>query len=485
MHNIVCTAPQIIQVNYDKEYRVYVNTTLDSVASTLDILAGGMPYPTPAEVWWPADTMMSLDTTEFQPGQDPVSGIRFRYVDWDDSAIKDRTVNVNMPGLAYVANFKTQYRLVINDAQGTPTTTPAGEVVTGGWYFDMGASVDIQTDDYVADTADHRYRFDGWSSGDPGGYTGTDNPATITMSGPITQTAAWMDQYLFTIISDHGTPTVSGYEEQQSATEYWYDAGDAATFFVDAEVSTGTGAKAVFDSWTGGTSPATMNAPLTVTAVWHMEYLVTVVSAHGTEPAPQWIVEGGAYSLTIEDMETDILGTTRWQFESWTTTDTGNGGYAGTNRQVQLTVTGPITETAEWNTQYYLTIISIHLSEPLEILGNPTGEGWYDEGAVATVTVDKSDDIGDYNYNFKSWVGDVVDTGSASTTTTMNMPKMLTVEWGREAKFSIMDLWWLFVIIIIIIVVLVAVLLMRKRKPAEEELPPPEEEPYPEEPPVE
>lgn len=481
MHNIVCTAPQIIQVNYDKEYRVYVNTTLDSAASTLDILAGGMPYPTPAEVWWPADTMMSLDTTEFQPGQDPVSGIRFRYVDWDDSAIKDRTVNVNMPGLAYVGNFKTQYRLTFVDPQGTPTTTPSGEVVTGGIYFDAGITVDIQTDDTVPDTADHRYRFDGWSSGDPGGYTGTNNPAQITMNGPITQTAAWMDQYLFTVVSPYGTPTVTGYEEQQSATEYWFDAGDAATFSVEAEVFTTVenDAKAVFDQWVGGTSPATMNAPLEVTAQWHMEYLVTVISAHGTEPAPQWIVEGGAYSLTMEDMETDVLGTTRWQFDSW------SGDHVGTARQVQLTVTGPMTVTAEWTTEYLVSIISVYGDDP-EPLGTPTGAGWYPESIIpVVVSVEESEERGDYIYHFDGWVGPVVESSLATTAVMMDGPKSLSVEWTREAKFSIMDLWWLFVIIIIIIVVLVAVLLMRKKKPAEEELPPPEEEPYPEEPPAE
>lgn len=258
--------------------------------------------------------------------------------------------------------------------------------------------------------------------------------------------------------------------------------GETATFWVEGEVSTGAGAKAVFDGWTGGTNGTVMNAPLTVTANWHNEYLVTVVSEHGTVPEPQWIVEGGTYSLTIEDMEEDVLGTTRWLFDGWTTPDTANGGYDGDSRQVQLTVNGPITETAVWKTQYYLTIVSIHLAEPLEVLGNPTGEGWYDEGAVATVSVDKTDEIGDYIYTFKQWSGDVTDAKSPVTMTTMNSPKILTVEWSRQPKFSIMDLWWLFLVIIIIVVVIVAVLLLRKKKPAEEEIPPPvEEEEIPEE----
>ncbi len=482
-HNYMCTAPAIVQVNFNKEYRVYINTTLDGAAHTLDIIAGGTTLTTPATIWWPADTLMTLDTTEFQPGQDPVSGMRYRWVDWDDSTTKSRNVNIDTAGRAFVANFKTQYRLTFSDAHGVPGTVPTGELVTGGIYFDMGASVEISTDGIVTDTTDHRWRFDGWTGTGTGSYSGSDNPATITMNEAITQTVAWMDQYLLTIVSPHGTPDAGGYYEKVTGeTKYWYDAGDSATFWVEAEVSTGTGAKAVFDSWTGGTNGTAMNAALTVTAGWHMEYLITVNSDHGTEPTPEWIVAGGSFSLTIEEMVEDLLGTTRWLFDGWT--GTGTGSYTGDTRQIQLTVGGPITQDAEWQTQYYLRITSIHIAEPLEVLGNPTGEGWYDEGAVATITVDKSDSIGDYNYKFKAWIGDVTDTESAATTTTMNMPKSLVVEWSRSAKFSIMDLWWVFLIIVIVIVVLIAVLLMRKKKPAEEEVLPPEEEYPAEEPPA-
>jgi hypothetical protein len=488
MHNIVCSAPSIIQVDFDKEYRVYINTTLDSLGSNLDVIAGVVTYPTPAEVWWPADTMMALDANEFQPGQNPVSGERYKFGDWDDSGIRTRTINVNAPGLAYVANFGTQYKLMFVDPHGTPTTTPSGDAVTDGIYFDIGTSVTIGTDATVADTADHRWRFNGWASGDPGGFTGAQIDPAITMNGPITQTAAWMDQYLLTIVSPHGTPDVTGEAEEVTAFENWFDAGTQATFTIEAEVFTNAAntEKAVFDAWTGGTSPTTINAPLTVTATWHNEYLVTVVSDYGTVPAASWIVEGATFSLTIEDIVTS--GDSRYVFATWTTGDLGNGGYQGTSRQSTLTVTGAITETATWTTEHRLSIVSTSGSETG--IGDPhtvpPAQEWVVEGTVVTIEVDKTVEIGDTRYKFKNWVGAVADPNSATTTVTVNAPTALTVEWDSEPTFSIMDLWYLFVIIIIVVVVLVAVLLMRKKKPAEEEIPPPEEEEFAEEaPPLE
>ncbi len=484
MHNIVCSAPSIIQVVFDPEYRVYVNTTLDAAGSNLDIIAGAVTYPTPAEIWWPANTMMALDTNEFQPGQNPGSGMRYKFGDWTDSALKSRTINVNAPGLPFVANFGTQYKLTFVNPHGTPTTTPAGDAVTDGIYFDVGTSVDIGVDATFADTTDHRWRFDAWTS-TAGGYAGTDNPATVTMSVAITQTATWMDQYLFTVVSAHGTPTVTGEDEKVTDYEYWFDAGTQATFSIEAEVFTNSPTdteKAVFDSWTGGTSPATINAPLEVTAGWHNEYLVTMVSTQGTVKTPEWIVDGQTYALTIEDIVTS--GDTRYVFASWSTTDTANGGYQGTTRVSTLTVTGAITETALWTTEHRLTIVSssgdeVGIGDPRTI---PPAQEWVVEGTTVNIEVDKTVEIGDTRYKFKNWVGAVADPDSPATTVVVSGPTALTVEWDSEPTFSIMDLWWLFVVIIIVVVALVAVLLMRKKKPVEEEeIPPLEEEEFAEE----
>ncbi len=430
MHNINCLAPSIIQVDFDKEYRVYIYTTLDGVGSNLDVIVGVTTYPTPAGVWWPADTMMALDTNEFQPGQNPPSGMRYKFGDWDDSMLRSRMINVNTPGLAYVANFGTQYKLTFVDPHGTPMTTPTGDPVTDGLYFDMGTSVTIATDDTVPDTADHRWRFDGWSSGDLGGYTGPQIDPDITMSGPITQTVVWIDQYMLSFVSAYGMPIATGWHEQQGPTEYWYDMGDVAFFFVETEVflTPGQDSKAVFDSWVGGTNGTTMNSPVIVTASWHLEHLVTLVSSHGTTPPSTWVVEGESYALTIEEFL--IFGESRHYFSSWTTADTGNGGYQGTNRQVTLTVTGPITETAVWETQYLLTIVTAHgtPSASGEAGQQSSSEFWFAEATSAIFWVDDEVLISSGNDEkvvFDAWTGGM-------NGTTMTAPLTVTATWHTE-----------------------------------------------------
>jgi hypothetical protein len=65
------------------------------------------------------------------------------------------------------------------------TSTNYGSVSpTSGWY-DSGSIFTISS------TAASGYVWNGWSGSGPGSYTGTNNPATITMNGAISETAAW------------------------------------------------------------------------------------------------------------------------------------------------------------------------------------------------------------------------------------------------------------------------------------------------------
>lgn len=490
-HWISCPGPDVITVKYREEYRVYINTTLDGAASTLSISAGGIIYPTtPAEVWWPSFTLMSLDADEFQPTINPASGTRFKFVDWDDSAIKDRDVNINVAGMAFVANFKTQHKLSITDPQGTPLMNPVGEAVADGYYYDEGTVVTIQTDDTVPVASDERWRFDGWTGN---GYIGMDNPAQVTMSGPISQTAAWMKQYLLTISSAYGTPVAEYWYEQESANAYWYDEGDEAYFGVDSEVNISADERAEFESWTGiipGTdnwTHTTMNSAKVVSSNWDLFYLVLVVSQYGTPtPASAWVLDGGSLAISIDDIVYPTVEHTRYVFDSWTSPNTTNGGYNGDSRQVTLTgVSGPIMETANWDTEYEVKLTHYVDNELSSAPPGsfPQGEGWYQSGTLfVTVSVAGSVTEGDYVYKFLKFTGPggFEDTLNV-TILTINEPKPLDVYWDKSKKEEaniLAELWWLWVVIIIVIVVIVVAVLMMRRKPAApaEEVPPPVEE---------
>ncbi|MCK4444467.1 MAG: hypothetical protein KAW09_07985, partial [Thermoplasmata archaeon] len=361
------------------------------------------------------------------------------------------------------ATWETQHLVTIISAHGT--VPPPTWVAEGGPYF-----LDIEED---VTSGDSRASFTGWTTSDiaNGGYQGTNRQVTLTVMGPITETATWETQYLLTIITDYGTPEASNWEDQYNATAFWYSEGDSATFWVGDEVfiSTENDAKAVFDGWNGGANGTSVNSAITVTATWHLEYLVIIESEFGTVPPDVWVRDGQTHQISInETVEDSTNENIRYVFASWSTDDTDVGGYQGAEREHVLTVIGPITETAVWTTQFRLRITSTYGSD-LEPLGDPTGDGWHDAGSIATVTVDKSEEKGDYIYRFKEWVGGVAQPDQTATTILMDGPKDLSVEWSEEAKFSIMDLWWLFIVIITVVVAVAAALLLKRKSGKKEE----------------
>jgi hypothetical protein len=84
----------------------------------------------------------------------------------------------------------------------------------------------------------------------------------------------------------------------------------------------------------------------------------------------------------------------------------------------------PKTATANWKTQYYLTVTSAY--------STPSGSGWYDSGSTAYASLDNGTDsgTGDVQYIFTSWSGDASGTVySQSNGITMNGPKTATANW--------------------------------------------------------
>src|SRR5205814_10488410 len=82
----------------------------------------------------------------------------------------------------YTAKFTTQYYLTMSHGAGG-TVSPSS-----GWK-NSGAAVSITATPTNSTLVS--YTFSGWTGSGTGSYSGTNNPASITMSGPITETAAF------------------------------------------------------------------------------------------------------------------------------------------------------------------------------------------------------------------------------------------------------------------------------------------------------
>lgn len=199
----------------------------------------------------------------------------------------------------------------------------------------------------------------------------------------------------------------------------------------------------IFSSWSDGgaqyhniTVPST---PTTYTATLTRQFRITItnnpaaagggqVRVDGTPeavPYVAWFNEGSTHTIGA----IDSAGTpdTRYIWSNWS-----DGGAKTHN--ITVTSSSPRTYTANFITQYYLTVnTGGH--------GRATGEGWYNAGANASFSIDPyADESGGERWRFTSWIG----SGSGSysgnanpATCTMNGPVTETATWTHQYSFVV------------------------------------------------
>ena len=140
---------------------------------------------------------------------------------------------------------------------------------------------------------------------------------------------------------------------------------------------------------------------------------------------------------------------TRVVFRGW------SGDYLSKDAQISLVMDGPKHISAQYVTQYLLTVVSP--------VGNPQGSGWYDAGSSATFSVTSPATDGVMGmlggkHIFDRWSG-----GSNAATTTASVmvdgPKTVTAEWRADYTMPIVVLG-----VIAAVVVATAVFLFLKRR---------------------
>jgi len=130
----------------------------------------GTTYSTQQQFSWVAGSSHTVATTSPQSG----SGVQYVWKKWSDNRAISHVV-APTTNKTYTAQFQTQYFLTMSAGSGG-TVTPAS-----GWK-NAGSNVTIKA------RANHGFRFAGWVGSGTGSYTGTNNPGSITMNGPITET---------------------------------------------------------------------------------------------------------------------------------------------------------------------------------------------------------------------------------------------------------------------------------------------------------
>jgi hypothetical protein len=151
--------------------QVTVQTSSAGVAFTVD----GTSYSAPQTFTWQPGSSHTIATTSTQSGG---TGVQYVWLNWSGGGAISHTV-APTANTTYTANFRTQYYLTMSHGTGG-TVSPAS-----GWK-NSGSTISITA------TPATGYRFTNWTGTGSGSYSGTNNPASITMNGPITESGSFV-----------------------------------------------------------------------------------------------------------------------------------------------------------------------------------------------------------------------------------------------------------------------------------------------------
>jgi hypothetical protein len=193
------------------------------------------------------------------------------------------------------------------------------------------------------------FHFLTWTGSGNGAYTGASNPVTITMNGPITETASFEDPPGNVQVTIASSPAGSGYvtvDGLATATPQVFSWGIGSTHTITAVTPAllcGSGCQYGFASWSdGGAQSHTVTAPstpVTYTASFQTQYYLTVqATGAGTAyPSSGWYNAG--YNMQITATPSSGAGFVGWM-------GSGSGSYTGSVTSPMIIMNGPITESA-------------------------------------------------------------------------------------------------------------------------------------------
>lgn len=305
-----------------------------------------------------------------------------------------------------LVQLKRQYLVEVISEFGNP-------VGTGLYVEETRVTISVNTP--IGIFPGVRMAFEGWS----GDISSSSNIAPITVDRHIRVSANWRKQFLLTVNADGGSVTGGG----------WYDAGKTASFStISPHETVPAKTRLVFTKWAGdSTSDATtvtvlMSSPRTVSANWKTQHYLSVDPGPGeVGQGSQWLDEGATITITATTPSKVEPEKSRLMFVGW------SGDITSTYTSTTLRINGPKMVVANWKVQYYLKVVSN--------LGNPQGEGWYDQGAEATFSV--TSPLGTMVRDvFDSWTEDFTGKNLVETVL-MDSTKRVVANWRKDYTFLI------------------------------------------------
>jgi len=209
----------------NQNYSLAVSLTTPTVAVTIQTSPSGRSFSVDGTTYtssqtfnWTSGSTHTIATTSPQSGS---TGVQYVWSSWSDGGAISHNVSPTS-GTTYTANFTTQYYLTMNAGTG-------GTVSPSSVWQNSGASVSISA------TPNSGYSFSSWTGSGSGSYSGNNNPASITMNGPITENASFNENpppppiaYAATTVTSSGF--TANWSSVSGATGYRLDVSTSSTF---------------------------------------------------------------------------------------------------------------------------------------------------------------------------------------------------------------------------------------------------------------
>jgi Leucine-rich repeat (LRR) protein len=174
--SITMSALRNVTANFSSTSRITITTDPVGLGFSVD----GAIYTTTQTFTWIVGSSHMIATASPQGA----GGTVYAFANWSDGEAISHTIVAPASATIYTANFTTQYLLTIVSSPtsgGTISTNP----LSANGFYNSGTSVELTA------IPNGGYTFGGWSGAGFGSCTGTNNPATITMNSPITETASF------------------------------------------------------------------------------------------------------------------------------------------------------------------------------------------------------------------------------------------------------------------------------------------------------
>jgi hypothetical protein len=402
-------------------------TVTSSPSGTGYVKVDGNAITTPYTFAWVTGSNHTLQAVS------PVSGgtsTRYIWKSWSDNGTQTHTYTVPSQSTTVTAYYKSQYLVSFaTSPSGAGTTTPSG---TNIW--ENSSSVIS-----ISATPSSAYVFSSWTTSGSisiaNAYQASTN-ATINGNGTITATFT----LTYASITVTSSPSGAGYVKVDGnaittpCVVFW-TIGSNHTLQAISPVSGPAGTQYVWTGWSdNGAQTHTYTVPsssATVTANYKTQYYLAVNNAgHGTASGQGWYDPGSNAAFSTSPANVSGGAGIQYLFINWT--GAGTGSYSGSASSYSVTISNPITETVNWQTQYFLTVSSAY--------GTPTsGQGWYNSGATAYAGLNSGNVSGGagIQYIFFIWSGDASGSNYAqSNGIRMSRPKTATAFWQTQYQVT-------------------------------------------------